>query len=164
MKKYELAIMKTYEKTIKIYSNRQRLRIIKEFRLKLKLQTSNWKLWSVERTQRSPYGLLLTGVSRECRHWTGDTTLLKSSYPCEPYQNIHRQNGTYTFYAPDCSSKPTGHCRCCRSTGQTDRSVDGQTDRRTDGRTDSRPFMKLTAYYVNRVISGCYRPLYKISK
>ena len=41
MKKYELAIMKTYEKTIKIYSNRQRLRIIKEFCLKLKLQTSN---------------------------------------------------------------------------------------------------------------------------
>jgi len=46
-----------------IYLNRKRLRIIKDLRLKL-LQTGSCKLWSLE---RSPYGLLLTGGSRECR-------------------------------------------------------------------------------------------------
>ena len=55
MKKYELAIMTSCKKDnhkFIIYLNRQRLRITKELRVKLKLQTGK---------ERSPYGLLLTG-------------------------------------------------------------------------------------------------------
>ena len=57
-----------------IYLNRKRLRIIKDLRLKL-LQTGSCKLWSLE---RSPYGLLLTGGSRECRQWAGENSNLKN--------------------------------------------------------------------------------------
>ena len=49
---------------------------MKDLRLKL-LQTGSWKLWSLE---QSPYGLLLTGGSRECRQWTGENSTLKISY------------------------------------------------------------------------------------
>jgi len=63
------------KKTIKIYLNEERLRIIKELRLKLKLQTGSWKLWSLE---WSSYGLLLTGGSRECRQWTGENNILEN--------------------------------------------------------------------------------------
>ena len=81
-----------------IYLNRKRLRIIKDLPLKL-LQTGSCKLWSLE---RSPYGLLLTGGSGECRQWAGENSTLKVSYPCHPqwnqYRNIHWHNGTYTFY------------------------------------------------------------------
>ena len=49
-------------------------RQIKDLRLKL-LQTGSCKLWSLE---RSPYGLLLTGGSTECRQWAGENSNLKN--------------------------------------------------------------------------------------
>ena len=58
---------------LKIYLNRKRWRIIKDWRLKL-LQTGSWKLWSLE---RSPYWLLLTGGSRECRQLTGENSTVQ---------------------------------------------------------------------------------------
>jgi len=39
--------------------------IMKELHLKLKLQSGNWRLWSLE---QSPYGMVLTGGSRGYKH------------------------------------------------------------------------------------------------
>jgi len=59
----------------KNYLNRYGLRIIKELHLlRLRLQTGNWRLWSLE---RSSYGLLLTEGSRGRRQWAGENNTLK---------------------------------------------------------------------------------------
>ena len=94
----------------------------------------------------------------------GDTSVLdllttRPKFTRPAYHAAATDIDRYLLPAPDLSSKPTGHWRCCRSMGQ--------TDGRTDGRTFDRIVTPRTACYagVNKFrsasLTGTWWPFWR---